>query len=96
MPENEKILIIESFGIMVQYDSVERVRGVVEKTLEKMGDEVEFNYRRFQWMAARMTWSAIIVKFEYVDNVLLKLRRGMNKYFDMWGIKISIDYQERE
>lgn len=95
MAEANKILEIESFGLLNQFDSVEKVKDIMEPILLKLGEEIEFDYRRFQWMAARLMWKVRIREFEYIDNVLLRLRKGMDKYFDSWGIKIVIKYEER-
>jgi len=94
MEEAKRILEVESFGLLIGVDSVDQVKDMLEPVFLKLGEEVEFDYRRFQSIAARLMWEVRIRDFEYIDNVLVKLRKGMNKYFDQWGIKISIKYTE--
>lgn len=94
MEKNKRVLEVESFGLLQELESVEKVKELIEPVLLKLGEEIEFDYRRFQYIAARLMWKIVIRDFEYVDNVLIKLRRAMNKYFDQWGIKMSIQYTE--
>ena len=94
MEKNDKIFNIESFGLLQQDDSIERVKETVERVIEKLGEDTDFNYRKFQWIAARLSWRVRIINFEYVDNILIALRKGMRKYFDQWGIRIQIKYEE--
>lgn len=95
MERDERILKVESFGLLLQSDSVEMVRNIVEGVMAKIGEDTDFDYRKFQWIAARLIWKVRIIDFEYVDNVLIAVRKGMKKYFDSWGIKIRIEYTER-
>lgn len=95
MEKSSKYLEVESFGLLIEYDSIEKVRAHVEVTMRKVGVEIEFDFRRFQWMAGRLMWKVRIIDFEYVDNVLISLRKGMEKYFYQWGIKIRVEYIER-
>ena len=95
MEQNDKFINVESFGLLLQDDSVEKVREIVERVMIKMGEYSDFDYRKFQWIAARLSWRVRIINFEYVDNVLIAVRRGMEKYFDSWGIRIQIKYEER-
>lgn len=94
MEKKSRILDIESYGLVLEEDSVERVKDIMEPVLLKLGEEIEYDYRRFQFIAARIVWRIMIREFEYVDNVLIKLRSAMNKYFDRWGIRIIIKYEE--
>ncbi|KKK73906.1 hypothetical protein LCGC14_2889150 [marine sediment metagenome] len=94
MAETERILEVESFGLLLESDSVDQVKKLLEPVLLKLGEEVEFDYRRFQSIAARLMWEVRIRDFEFIDNVLIKLRKAMEKYFDNWGIRIIIKYTE--
>ena len=94
MEETSRILEVETFGLFRELDSVDQVRMQMEGIFLKLGEEVEFDFKRFQWIAASLNWSIQIRDFEFIDNVLIKLRKAMEKNFDNWGIKINIEYTE--
>lgn len=95
MENKNKIMEIESFGLMLRYDSVEKARAIIEGVLVKAGNEIDFDYRRFQFIAARLMWTVRVLEFDYIDNVLIAMRKAMKKYFDQWGIRIKIKYIEK-
>jgi len=94
MEETSRILEVEAYGLLEVPDSIDQVRKQMEPMFLKLGEEIAFDFRRFQWMAASMNWSVRIRDFEFIDNVLIKLRKAMQKYFDKWGIRILIKYTE--
>ncbi|HDY88346.1 hypothetical protein LCGC14_0954810 [marine sediment metagenome] len=95
MADENKILFLEAFGLLKEFDSVEKTRAHIQRTISKLGNEIVFDYRRFQWMAATVYWRIEILDFNYIDNVLVGLRKAMEKNFSDWGIKIKVSYKEK-
>lgn len=65
------------------------------QTLTSVSDKFDFNYKRFGYFAATLTWLIPLKVFWKNDHIYTILKSTLNKHFTNWKFSISLTIKEK-
>lgn len=87
-------LILEIYAELLEKQSIEILKSSMDQTLISVSDKFTFNYRRFGFYAAVLSWNIPLKIFWKNDFIYKTLKDNLNKYFTNWTINISLNINE--
>ena len=88
-------LFIYVYGELLEPKSIELLESSMFQHFTSVSDNIEFDYRRFAFYAARMKWTVPLKIFWKNDTIYKSLKKYVDKYFTNWGIDIVLLLTEK-
>lgn len=89
------LLTIEIYGELKFKTSVEYLISSMDPILTTVSDDYEFDYSRFGFFAAKITFNIPLKIFWKGDSLYNTLIKNLNYSFDNWEINLTLLIKER-
>lgn len=83
-------LIFYIYGEMKEKESINLFEHAIRPSFETVSDQIDFNYRRFEYWSASMIFVVNLDQFWNNDTIFRNVRKYLTKYFTNWKVDLVL------
>ena len=88
-------LIIKISAELFEKQSIEILQNTMYQHFISISDKFDFDYRRFGYISARLTWVIPLKVFWKNDLIYTVLKSSLNHYFQNWELDMTLIIEEK-